>query len=458
MGGQGAAEDMQPQLQPKDVSNGGSLHNGLPQKGLLTPLLREEPASAREPMTMPKNADIEKQSKPSEGDSSCCTMKGMEMPESFDWHPGGPFMLDTARRSECPGLMFLTYHIGSDLDGKVARTCRNLGVTMPERGKMYDEFQLAVRKVKLEHPWVHNLFLAYCFGLSVILPICFVWWMSDPDYIRSAATALVFELYFLNVFHTRHHQGGKLYKSKLLTRMTTPLYDFMDSTFGYLPYAWWLNHHVKHHVYTNDDDVDTDVPSMWPLLRSCHNQPRLWFHVLQTFYWPLLVPWTALNFPVLNIVRNGGGAFHFVSWLLLLFGVPLYLHGSWGLFMGLFVSGIAGASLAYKFAVSHAHDDLRNDLTVKDDYNDVDAWLSAQIAESMSYGGFFTTVIFGGINMQVEHHLAPALDPPLYYYLAPEIRRISQKYDCKYTSEPSLFHAVWKFHVKLWHMGSCRSM
>merc|ERR1719331_1099500 len=122
--------------------------------------------------------------------------------------------------------------------------------------------------------------------------------------------------------------------------------------------------------------------------------------------------------------------------------------------MSLLVSGIAGISLAYKFAVSHSHTDLKNDLNDKDVYTNVDAWLSAQLEESMSYGGFFMTAVFGGINMQVEHHIAPALDPPLYYYLAPELRRISQKYDCKYTSEPSFWHAVWKFHLKLWHMGS----
>jgi fatty acid desaturase len=343
--------------------------------------------------------------------------------------------------------------MGTDLDGKVATAARALGVELPQRGKLYDEIQDAIRKAKLSHPEVHNLFLGYCLMLTIILMVLFVWFMYRPSLSISIITAFTFELYFLNVFHTRHHQGGQLYRNETLHRLTTPLYNFIDAVWGYTPYAWQFQHHVRHHVYTNDADTDSDVPSMWPLVRSCHDQPMRWWHKAQTFYWPVLMPFTAVNFPVNNILTHGGSAFHFASWIAIMFVIPVVSHGWHCLFYSLMTQGIAGASLAYKFAVSHAHNNLRSTPTNKESYDDIDEWIAAQVEESISYGGFFVTCLFGGINMQIEHHIAPALDPPLYYFVSKEIKAICRRHGVKYTEEPTIFHAIWQFHRKLWSMG-----
>lgn len=383
----------------------------------------------------------------------CCPLAEFEVPPAFAQHPGGQLALETAKRSECPGLLFLSYHMGSDLDGKVAPAAHALGTKMPERGKMYDEMQAAIRKVKLAHPEVHRQFRTYCLVLTAALLVAFVWWYAAPGVCISIAIAAIFELYFLNVFHARHHMGGRLYKDNYLHRLTTPLYNFVEATWGYYPHAWRFNHHVRHHVYTNDKETDSDVPSMWPLVRSCRDQPQRWFHKAQTFYWPFLMPFTAVSFPVQNVTEHGGDPLHFVAWLLLMFVFPVALHGWPVLAYSFLALGMSGGSLAYTFAVSHAHNDLKTESTSKESYEHIDAWLRAQIEESMSYGGFLTTFVFGGINMQVEHHIAPALDPPLYSHMAPEIKRICEKYGVKYTSEPSFGHAVWQFHLKLWSMG-----
>jgi fatty acid desaturase len=136
-----------------------------------------------------------------------------------------------------------------------------------------------------------------------------------------------------------------------------------------------------------------------------------------------------------------------------MFVIPLCVHGPWALSLSLWTQGFAGGSLAYKFAVSHAHDDLRTEPTSKESYTESDAWITAQIEESMSWGGFVNTFIFGGIGRQIEHHIAPCLDPPMYHYVAPELERIARKYGIKYTVEPSFSRAVWQFHKKLWSMG-----
>ena len=44
--------------------------------------------------------------------------------------------------------------------------------------------------------------------------------------------------------------------------------------------------------------------------------------------------------------------------------------------------------------------------------------------ESVSWVGYISGLIVGGINYQTEHHVAPAVDPTYYHYIAPELRRI----------------------------------
>mmetsp|Transcript_70307 Transcript_70307/g.128774 ORF Transcript_70307/g.128774 Transcript_70307/m.128774 type:complete len:508 (+) Transcript_70307:58-1581(+) len=387
-------------------------------------------------------------------DDRYCPLAEFKLPDSFEKHPAGELHINTGHRQrDAAGLLFLSYHMGADLNGKIASTSRTLGVDLPQRGQMYDEMHEAILKVRADHPNQRWYFHLYCGFLTIVLPIQIIFWMAHPSILGSVIGAFLFELYFLNIFHTRHHQGGRIYKNNFLHSLTTPIYEFVDSVWGYYPEAWRVNHHVKHHVYTNDTGHDTDVPAVYPYVRSCYDQPRLWFHKIQTFYWPLLTPFAAINFPINNFFVHGGSSFHFSSWIFIMYVLPYAIHAWHGICHSLLVQCVAGCLLAYKFAVSHAHPDQISTMTSPESYNDVDKWIQAQMGESLSYGGYFTTFVFGGINMQIEHHLCPALDPPMYHFMAPEIRRIAENHGIKYNYEPSFFHAVWSFHMKLWQMG-----
>ena len=77
-----------------------------------------------------------------------------------------------------------------------------------------------------------------------------------------------------------------------------------------------------------------------------------------------------------------------------------------------------------------------------------------QVEESVSWGGYLSCLFFGGINFQVEHHVCPALDSTLYYFLHPELVKICKKHGIKYTYEPTPFHAVYEYHKWLNLMGN----
>merc|ERR1740130_1394366 len=102
--------------------------------------------------------------------------------------------------------------------------------------------------------------------------------------------------------------------------------------------------------------------------------------------------------------------------------------------------------LSYLFQVSHNHKALGDR---KQDIAGIDGWLRRQVEESVSWGGYLSCLVFGGINLQIEHHACPAHDSTLYYFIAPELRRICKKYDCPYVSEKTFGHAIWEYHKML---------
>mmetsp|Transcript_52117 Transcript_52117/g.121222 ORF Transcript_52117/g.121222 Transcript_52117/m.121222 type:complete len:398 (+) Transcript_52117:48-1241(+) len=380
-----------------------------------------------------------------------CPLRDFKLPKSFEKHPGGQLHLEDARKSECAGTLFLSYHISSDM-GKVAAAADALGVAIPERGPLYDEIHALVRKLQAEHPMQHVLFVVWCLLSTAVLLLTIVWWALRPGILTVIAMQNAFEVYFFNVFHTRHHKGGKLFGIPCLDNSLNVVYDFVDNIWGYYPRAWHWNHQVKHHVYTNELDADPDMPGSYPVLRANDAQPLQWFHKFQSFYFPLLLPFSVIALPIYNVVHNGGRTSCLLIWAFIMFVLPTWLHGSLGLIHSIAAQMLASISLSYKFAVSHTHDCLGAGDKVKA-HMTIDGWIKAQVQEAQSWGGYIGCLLYGGINLQIEHHLCPALDPPYYALMAPELRRICAKRGVAYTFEPTVVHAIVGFHSRLWNAG-----
>jgi len=395
--------------------------------------------------------------------AATCPLSKFRVPatwaDDLPGHKGGPQLLSVAEQNpHRAGILFLSYHMASDLDGKISTVAKGLGIAMPERGKLCNELHAAYRKVKEDYPNQHLLFMGYCLFLTVALPASFVWWMFHPTILKSILVATLFELYFLNIFHTRNHRNPRMYESKLLNDILTPVYDVIEDTFGDNTTIWRTNHNVKHHVHTNDYDVDTDIPGVYPLVRNCYDTELKAHHKFQTFYWPLLATFIAIKFPFNNMFAHKTNPAYFMTWLGLVIVLPSCLHGLNGFVLSMFLQGWAGFMIGYKFAVSHCHASLKATHNDDEDYADIDKWLACQIQDSMSYGGYLTTFFYGGINLQIEHHVCPSMDPPYYALVAPEVKRICQEHGIKYTDESTFLHAMLSFHKDLWLMGTAPSL
>jgi fatty acid desaturase len=288
--------------------------------------------------------------------------------------------------------------------------------------------------------------------LTLSMLVGFIYWLVRPTVLNSLVVCFLFECYFLNIFHARHHKSGAIYGIPFLDQLTSPLYDIIDRTWGYVPAAWHYNHNVRHHLHTNDLKEDPDLPDTHPLVRISEDQPKYWYNKFQTFYWPFLLPFSVIRFPLQNVVKHNGGMTMFLLWLTLMFGIPGALHGFFGLTCSLLLQGLIGILITTKFSVSHCHSELGRD-AAGDETKCMDTWIKCQVEESMSWGGYLSCLIYGGIGYQIEHHLCPALEPPLYYFIQPELKRICEKHGIRFTTEPSFFHALYQFHLRLWRIG-----
>jgi acyl-lipid (7-3)-desaturase (Delta-4 desaturase) len=135
---------------------------------------------------------------------------------------------------------------------------------------------------------------------------------------------------------------------------------------------WRYHHQVSHHVHANDDALDEDVFSSFPLLRFDPRLPRKPWHQFQHLYMWLTFPLMQIGFQFTDIKslyanRTPGatlyGATDFekqtvllgkLAHFSLLWFIPMWLHGVAAVLpASLTYIVVQGVVLAATFAVSH---------------------------------------------------------------------------------------------------------
>eukprot|EP00037_Helgoeca_nana_P027422 m.313808 g.313808 ORF g.313808 m.313808 type:complete len:242 (-) comp27489_c0_seq14:251-976(-) len=208
-----------------------------------------------------------------------------------------------------------------------------------------------------------------------------------------------------------------------------------------------------------------DVKSPHPILRLVEAQSKHWYHAYQWLYVPLALSMVTATYPFDNLLLSKAYLrpkrwLFFAIWVALAIVLPYLNHGWRGLGHVALMYVTVSIIMGYSFQVSHNHRTLRcgDRAGTPAPYDpkgpiDIDAWLRLQIEESVSWGGYWSTLVWGGLNMQIEHHICPGHDTTLYYFISLELKKICAKYGIRYTYEPSLVTAVRQYHRDLYHMG-----
>lgn len=382
-----------------------------------------------------------------------------KVPDKFLTHPGGQEMLKLARGSKRPDTLFLSCHAGYDLDGKVAAECKARGIEMPKRGPIFNEIHEAMLKVRREHPeqeWIHFFWLLI---VSVMNIYGLALTTYNPTFLNCIHCAFWLMAHAFGIFHTRNHKGDMhLYKVWWLDGFWTPIYDFIESVWMIPPYRWRIEHNIEHHLYTNSD-IDSDIYMLYPFFRFHREQQKLWFHSWQSWYAPVLAILSGIRLPAENLEMELDTCKPEDRWkwqaifgIWLVWALSFLRFGLAGVGLFFWLYTLVGLMNYYWNQVSHNHNSLGN--KAESDWETIDEWIRIQMEESISWGGYFTTLYGGALNLQNEHHLMPTADATLYYFLMPELRRICKKYDIPYNYSSNFFTACWEHHQFLWTMGN----
>lgn len=381
-----------------------------------------------------------------------------------------------------------------------------------ENDTIYKELDAIIREIKRKY-WLDdyvNLF--YCVLCLICMPLAFLVFILWPCYLTTFNCIYWNFAYGAAIFHPQYHgyQMFKVFKhsqqyqliqklqktlkylgiKKNITKMNiTNMIDkcalfafkqceFYSQTVGISGKIWSWRHNVSHHVWTNAYEQDYDIKSTFLLKRAIVEPSDLYINPLGTThlkYQHIYVPILFCLFPIVvtfdNAFVHGTSKRYFMFTVLSFWIIPMLMHGFFNYLYYLILFYIMhGLSAGFSFEVSHNHSNIvqSKQFSIELPMNNIDLWIKNQIEASISYKHFikfgnksidewikyFTCMYYGGLNLQIEHHIAPALNPLHYYRLQPYLIKLCQKYGIIYTYEETFFDAVTEYLHFLKYAGN----
>lgn len=205
--------------------------------------------------------------------------------------------------------------------------------------------------------------------------------------------------------------------------------------------AW---HNMSHHQHTNTHS-DLDINRGMPFFRM-HDEDRYsWYIRYQHLYVWFIYPFTHI---VTFIQRERGfAALHMLTCNLLSFT----LAGRFCMWQLLVESLVFGFGFVMINHISHANDEAEyvHRPTTKV------GWGEHQLRSSSNWcmDSRVVTMLLGGINYQIEHHLLQSIHHIHYPEMSKIVRRVSEKRKVPYPSFPTYFDALCSHHKLLVRMG-----
>jgi len=290
-----------------------------------------------------------------------------------------------------------------------------------------------------------------------------------------AAGVLVLSLVAVgtSIMHGANH--GSFSRHRWLNRTLA----YTSDALGASSWLWRMQHNSLHHGNTNVAGVDSDL-ALAPFARLAPSQAWHWWYRGQFIYlWPLYgflslknllvsdlvtlirrrMDAQPLREPVkpLVVVRIVLGKLGHLTWAVV---VPL-LFNPWWAVVAFYVtcSWLVGFLLAVTFQLAHCVDVTEmpppQGRRRGDDFAAHQVRTTADVASSVPVLGHLFRWLVGGLDHQVEHHLAPRLPHTLYPKVAARFRAACDENGIAYHVHRSLWAAVCS-HARWLHTMSRR--
>ncbi len=263
-----------------------------------------------------------------------------------------------------------------------------------------------------------------------------------------------------SVMHDGNH--GAFSRRRGLNRLA----GWSSDLLGASSYLWRFKHNTLHHGNPNVIDYDTDIDQM-PFARLAPQQPwKPWQRYQYLYMWVLYgfltLQWFVISDYVTLAKRSGGvhpmhipprrrdialilfgKALHF-SWALLL---PFFFHPWWGvLAFYLAISWSVGFVLANMFQLAHCVDRAEffdpdaprrgSDFELHQLRTTVDIRCKVPVVRT------FVHWLAGGLDFQIEHHLAPKLPHSTLHLAAPRLEEACHQRGVEYRVHHSVTAAL----------------
>ena len=214
-----------------------------------------------------------------------------------------------------------------------------------------------------------------------------------------------------------------------------------------ISYSWWMNKHTRHHGNPNkvgkDPDIEIDTVSFTEESAATRRGLMRWMTRRQGYVFIPLLLLEGINLHITSIRalfgRGVKGRAFELTMLGLRFGIYL------AIVFWIFPIGMAFAFLGVQLAVfglymgaSFAPNHVGMRIVPHDVKLD---FLSKQVLTSRNVaGGWWATILMGGLNYQIEHHLFPSMPRPHLARARELVREHCRSHDVVYT-ETSLVRA-----------------
>jgi len=204
-------------------------------------------------------------------------------------------------------------------------------------------------------------------------------------------------------------------------------------------YGWWVHKHNAHHAHPNDLDSDPDVAIGVFVFDADQANTRTaaagWLTRHQAFlFFPMLLL-EALNLHASSVhallkpgLRHRGIeavllTAHFAGYATLLLVTMTWPQAL--IFLAIH-QGLFGLYLGCSFAPSH------KGMPVLSGQQAADPLLRQVLTSRNIRGGSLTGLIYGGLNLQIEHHLFPSMPRPNLRHAQPVVERFCVAHDVSY--------------------------
>jgi fatty acid desaturase len=242
------------------------------------------------------------------------------------------------------------------------------------------------------------------------------------------AVAAYFAALFTQIGFLGHDAG---HRQIFASRRTNDLLGWACANLGVgLSYGWWIDKHVRHHAYPNDEERDPDVGAGAFIFtagqaHAAGRTGRLLYRYQAWTFFPLLLL-EALNLHVSSVRHLSRKdsphrrreisllAAHFLGYVAVVFLVLSPLHA---LAFIAVQQGLFGLYLGCSFAPNHKGMPGLSGIDHAD-------FLRRQVLTSRNVRRhWLTDVALGGLNYQIEHHLFPSMPRPNLRHAQPIVQR-----------------------------------